>query len=210
MRLMGWEVSRHPEWEMMCAAGLTVREIADRCRQKRNTVHLHLHVREQYQPGLRATHEAAFAARDPKSPSTEWRRRLTEAQDFLDLHGRLPHHDGDTVEQSLHTWISEQRRAHQHGNLSTPKIVLLGSLPGWDTSHRQQELDQQWLSRLTQFKDYVAATGQFPRYKNYDTGHEHTLGVWLHVQHQKRTENTLQPWRLQALNEAFPCWRSHT
>ena len=69
-QLAGWEVSGHPEWEMMYAAGLTVREIADRCRQKRNTVHLHLHVREQYQPGLRATHEAALAARDSDSPTT--------------------------------------------------------------------------------------------------------------------------------------------
>ena len=195
---------------MLYAAGLTVREIADRCNQKRNTVHLHLHVREQYQPGLRTTHEAAFTARDPDSPTTKWRPRLKEAQDFLDLHGRLPHHDGDKVEQSLHTWISEQRRAYHCGNLSTPKIVLLSSLPGWDTSHRQQELDQQWLTRLTELKNYVAATGQLPRYKNHATEHEHTLGVWLHVQHQNRIEKTLKLWRLEALDEAHPGWRSRT
>ena len=208
--MAGWEVSRHPEWEMMYAAGLTVREIADRCRQKRNTVHLHLQVREQYQPGLRATHEAAFAARGPDSPTTGWRRRLTEAQDFWGIHGRLPHHNGDTVERSLHTWISEQRRAYHRANLSTPKIVLLGSLPGWDTSNRQQELDLQWLTRLTEFKDYLAAAGQLPRYKNHATEHEHTLGVWLHVQHQKRAENTLLPWRLKALNTAHPGWHSRS
>ena len=194
----------------MYAAGLTVHEIADRCQQKRNTVHLHLHVREQYQPGLRATHEKAFAARDPDSPTTGWRRRLEEAQDFLDLHGRLPHLGGDTVEKSLHTWISEQRRAHHRGNLSTPKLVLLGSLPDWEVSSWQQELDQHWLTRLTELKDYVAATGQLPRYKNHVTEHEHTLGVWLHVQHQKRTAKTLQPWRLKALDAAHPGWRSHT
>ena len=208
--MAGWEVSRHPEWDLMYEAGLTVREIADRCAQKRNTVHLHLQVREHYQPGLRATHEAALAAREPDRPTTGWRRRLKEAQDFLAVHGRFPHHDGDTIEQSLNTWISEQRRAYHRGKLSTPKIVLLGSLPGWDTSSRQPELDQQWDARLTQFKDHLAATGQLPRYKNYETEHEHTLGVWLHVQHQKRSENTLQPWRLQALNTAHPGWHSHT
>ena len=193
---------------MMYAAGMTVREIADRCNQKRNTVHLHLQVREQYQPGLRATHDAAFAARDPDSPTTSWRRRLKEAQDFLTAHGRLPHHDGDPVEQSLYTWISTQRRAKNRGTLSTPKIVLLGSLPGWDTSSRQFELDEQWLTRLSQLKDYIAATGHRPRYKNFETEHEHTLGVWLHVQHQKRAEKTLQPWRLEALNSAHPGWHS--
>lgn len=208
--MAGWEVSRHPEWDLMYAAGLTVREIADRCTQKRNTVHLHLQVREQYQPGLRATHDAAFAVRDPDSPTPVWRRRLKEAQDFLAIHGRLPHHDGDPVEASLYTWISTQRRAHNRGTLSTPKIVLLGSIPGWDASNRQRELDQQWLTRLDQFKDYTVTTGHLPRYKNYATEHEHTLGVWLHVQHQKRAEKTLRPSRLEALDLAHPAWRSHT
>lgn len=41
----------------MYRAGLTVREIADRCQQNVATVHLHLRVREKYQPGLHAAHE---------------------------------------------------------------------------------------------------------------------------------------------------------
>lgn len=208
--MAGWEVSRHPEWDLMYEAGLTVREISGRCDQKRNTIHLHLQVREQYQPGLRARHEAAFAARDPDSPTTAWRRRMKETENFLATHGRLPQYDGDPIEKSLHTWLSEQRRTHHRGTLSTPKRVLLDSLPGWDASSRQLELDQQWLTRLTQFKDYIAATGQLPRYKNYETEHEHTLGVWLHVQHQKRAEKTLRPSRLEELNATYPDWRSHT
>ena len=208
--MAGWEKSRHPEWEMMYAAGLTVREIADRCHHQRNTVHRHLQVREHYQPGLRATHEAALAARNPERPSSRWRRRHQEAQDFLATHGRLPHHNGDTVEKSLHTWISEQRRAYHRGKLSPPKIALLSSLPGWDAPTRQQELDQHWHTRLTQLKDYTATTGQLPRYKNHQTAHEHALGIWLHTQHQKRSNNTLQPRRLQALNAALPGWRSRT
>lgn len=208
--MVGWEVSRHPEWDMMYVAGLTVREIADRCRHKRNTVHLHLQVREQYQPGLRAQHEAALAARDPGRPTTAWRRRLREAEEFLAAQRRFPNHGGDPVEKSLQSWISEQRRAYHQGKLSTPKIVLLDSLPGWETSNRQLELDRQWHTRWGELKDYVAATGQLPRYKHYETEHEHSLGVWLHIQHQKRAENRLRLWRLEALDAAFPGWRSHT
>ena len=78
-----------------------------------------------------------------------------------------------------------------------------------ETSNRQLELDQHWLTRLAQLKDYIAATGQLPRYKKFVTDHEHTLGVWLHIQHQKRAEKTLLPWRLQALNVAHPDWGSH-
>ncbi|WP_283461277.1 Helicase associated domain protein [Arthrobacter sp. H35-D1] len=114
------------------------------------------------------------------------------------------------VEAPLHTWIIAQRRAQNRGTLSRPKIVLLGSLPGWETSSRQFELDEQWLTRLSQFKDYIAATNHLPSYKNYETEHEHTLGVWLHVQHQKRAEKTLHPWRLEALNSTHPGWHSRT
>ena len=75
---------------MMYAVGLTVREIADRCRQNVATVSLHLRVREKCSPGLRATHEAALAARDSDRPSTLWRKRLTEALAFQDMHQCLP------------------------------------------------------------------------------------------------------------------------
>ena len=194
----------------MYAAGLTVREIADRCQKKRNTVHLHLQVREQHQPGLCAKHDAAFAVRGPDRPTTGWRRKLTEARDFYGAYGRLPHHDGDPVEKSLHIWVSVQRRANQRGDLALPKIVLLDSLPGWKEVTRQQELDEQWHTRLTELEDYVASTGQLPRYRKFATEHEHILGVWLHVQHQKRAQNTLQPCRLEFLNTALPGWRSHT
>ncbi|WP_343320519.1 helicase associated domain-containing protein (plasmid) [Arthrobacter sp. TMP15] len=203
-------MSRHPEWDMMYAAGLTVREISDRCQKKRNTVHLHLQTREKHQPGLRAQHETALDLRGSDRPTTGWRRKLKETQEFLTTHGRLPHYDGDQTEKSLHTWVSEQRRAHHRGELSAPKIVLLGSLPNWDVPTRQAELDQHWQSRFNQLKEHISATGQLPRYRAYATEEEHTLGVWLHVQHQKRTENTLEKSRLNTLDTAIPHWRSHT
>lgn len=209
--MVGWEVSRHPEWDMMYTAGLTVREIADRCNHKRNTVHLHLQVREHYEPGLRTAHEKALAARDPDRPTTGWRRRLKEAQDFLATHGRLPRYDGDTVERSLHVWVGEQRRAYHRGQLSTPKIVLLGNaLSGWNIATRQLELDQHWQTRLNQLLDYIKATSQIPRYRKYETENEHKLGVWLHAQHQERLKNTLNPWRLKALNDSIVNWHSRT
>lgn len=61
-------MSRHPEWDMMYAAGLTVREIADHCHCNVATIHLHLQVREKYTPGLHTTHAAALARRDPDPP----------------------------------------------------------------------------------------------------------------------------------------------
>lgn len=67
--MAGWEVSRHPEWDMMYAAGLTAREIADRCHQNVATIHAHFQSRERYEPGTRATHEAALAARGADRPT---------------------------------------------------------------------------------------------------------------------------------------------
>ncbi|TLK51080.1 Helicase associated domain protein [Glutamicibacter sp. V16R2B1] len=129
--MAGWEVSRHPEWDMMYAAGLTVREIADRCRRNVATVNIHLRIREKYSPGLRFTHEAALAARGPDRPSTLWRKRLSEALAFQDRHQRLPRNDGDESERSLAQWVADQRLSDMKGRMSVPKIVLLDDLRDW-------------------------------------------------------------------------------
>lgn len=76
---VGWETSRHPEWEIMYGAGLTVREIAERVGHARSTVHRHLQVREFYIPGLRATHEEALAKRPPG-----WQQRAKQEQEAAD------------------------------------------------------------------------------------------------------------------------------
>lgn len=206
--MTGWEVSRHPEWDMMYKAGLTVREIADRCHQNVATVHSHLKVREKYQPGLRASHEAALRDREPDRPSTKWRKCLEEVLRFQSTYGRLPMSGGDSHEQRMFRWIATQRRAFNQGRMSKAKEALLDSLPGWSIDTHQQELDERWRVKLLDLQDYVSEFGTMPRYKNFASKREHTLGVWLHNQHQRRTEQKLQKWRLEALNVAIPGWTS--
>lgn len=207
--MVGREVSRHPEWDLMYAAGLTVQEIADRCHAASpNTVREHVKSRERYQPGTQTKHEAALAVREQDWPSTAWRRRLTQAQAFLAYQGRLPGYGGDRVESSLDDWIGLQRNAYHRGELSTPKIVLMGTLEGWNISARQREWNERWRQHLTELQAYVEDTGRLPRYKRYVTEHEHALGVWLHKQHQGRAEGWLRGWRHQALDAALPGWRS--
>lgn len=194
----------------MYAAGLTVREIADRCHQNVATIHLHLQVREKYSPGLRATHEAALAGRDPDRPTTVWRRRLDEALAFQAAQQRLPRSSGEGVEGSLARWVANQRTAYLSGRMSAAKLTLLDELEGWQVHPQREHQDEKWRATLAAFTAYVATTGEMPRYKNYASEHEHTLGVWLHVQHQRRAADTLLPWRLEALDTAVPSWRSRS
>jgi len=194
---------------MMYAAGLTERAIADRCRQNVATVSLHLRVREKYSTGLRATHEAALAARGPDRPSTLWRKRLNEALAFQETHQRLPRTGGDEVERSLAQWVADQRLSYMKGRMSVPKIVLLDDLREWHIDVHQQEFDQKWSRQLAAVKEFVDTTGRWPRYRKFESEHERILGVWLHNQHQRRAENTLQPWRLKALNATLPSWHSY-
>lgn len=126
---------------MMYAAGLTAREIADRSHQNVATIHAHFQSRERYEPGTRATHEAALAAKGMDRPSAKWRRILADVLEFQKTHGRLPHYGGDETEQRLHRWVCRQRRAYRSKTISTPKIVLLEDLTGWNTDARQQALD---------------------------------------------------------------------
>lgn len=204
--MTGWHVSRHPEWDMMYAAGLTVREISDRCHQIVATVHLHLQVREEYSPGLLATHEAALARRDPDRPTTSWRRRLDEVLEFHATNQQLPSSQGQAQEKSLAQWVASQRISYQKGKMGAAKIILLDRLPNWNVNQHQQRLDETWKAKLAAVVDYVKVTGSLPRYRNYATEHERSLGVWLHNQHQKRTKGHLTEWRKDALDKAVPSW----
>lgn len=206
--MTGWEISRHPEWDMMYKAGLTVREIADRCHKNVATVHLHLKVREKYQPGLRASHEAALNDRDPDRPSTKWRKCLEELIDFQSDHGRLPRNEGNAQEQRMFRWIAVQRRSFNQGKMSKTKEALLDSVSDWAIDSHQQELDERWRQKLLDLQDFVSEFGTMPRYKNFTSKREHTLGVWLHNQHQRRAEQKLKDWRVEALNVTIPNWAS--
>lgn len=206
--MVGWDVSRHPEWDMMFTAGLTAREIADRCKQNIATVHLHLKNREKYDHNFFAKHTAALEDRGPHRITTQWRRRVKEAQEFHAAHGRLPRSTGKPAERSLAEWIGEQRRLFEREELPQAKIVLLEPLPDWHINARTREHEMRWRNKLALFVDFVAAEQRMPRYRTYATEEEHVLGVWLHNQHQRRTENQLELWKLEALQEVAPDWRS--
>lgn len=206
--MTSWDVSRHPEWDMMYVAGLTVREIADRCHANVATIHLHLRVREKYAPGLQATHASALASRDVDRPSTRWRQRLAQVIAFQEAAHHLPSSKAEGVERSLARWVALQRNSYRNGRMSDAKITLLCELVNWDIDEQQQRRDEHWQTTLGALRAFVESTGKMPRYKNYATEHEHSLGVWLHNQNQRRTQNSLQLWRLDALNDAVPSWHS--
>lgn len=142
--MAGWEVSRHSEWDLMYTAGLTAREIADRCHQGVAAIHRHTQMREQYEPGYEAKHVAALNGRDPKRPNAAWRRRLSEALDFQTAHARLPKWDAGPDERALFIWIASQRRMLEKGSLPVSKIFLMEDLADWDLSAHRRQLDKEW------------------------------------------------------------------
>lgn len=94
--------------------------------------------------------------------------------------------------------------------MSAPKIILLDGLVGWSIDMHQQELDEAWRAKLTSLVEFTATYKRTPRYQNHSSEAERVLGVWLHVQHQKRAEGTIQPWRLERMDAAFLHWQSRT
>ncbi|CAH0327169.1 hypothetical protein SRABI128_05833 [Microbacterium sp. Bi128] len=47
----------------------------------------------------------------------------------------------------------------------------------------------------------------WPRHHDYDSDHEHTLGVWIHTQRYKRRRGELDPAKVKLLDDAVPGWR---
>lgn len=208
--MAGWEVSRHPEWDLMYTAGLTVREISHLVHRSYATVHAHVRTREKYQPGYQKIHESALALRDMDKPSDKWMARLEAARNFFETHARLPLNSADQLERSLYYWVTAQRRSMDRGTLSPVKISLLDILPNWRISNRQLEIELKWYKNLNDLVAFVAANKDIPRYKTYKDENERRLGVWLHNQHQKRMEKSLNPQHEKELDEALPGWRSHS
>lgn len=85
----------------------------------------------------------------------------------------------------------------------------MGEVNGWTIS-RQNQLDQRWRERLIELAQFIRAHAAMPKYRNHSAEHERALGVWLHKQHQARTEGRLSQWRLDALSTARPGWRCRT
>lgn len=72
-------------------------------------------------PDLRATHEAALAARRPDWLTHHWRLRLAELGDFIATNARGPLRRGKAKEASLYGWLCGERHAHQIGTLHPSK-----------------------------------------------------------------------------------------
>lgn len=192
----------------MYLAGSTVREIADLCHRGVATVHYHLQRREHYEPGFRSQHEAALAARRKDRPSASWYRRAEEVAAFQAENGRLPRATGSQIERALHDWLAKQRKLFKAGELPPAKIVLLRDIANWASDPRQHELDDAWSTRIVALRQYVVENKCLPRYRKYASEAERSLGVWLHNQHQKRAKGVLAAWRVEALDNAVPGWRS--
>lgn len=192
----------------MYKSGMTVREISDLTGRPRSTVHRHLQVREIYDDEIRHIHDAANAARGPGWPTTHWQRRYKTTQIFLAANGRLPAASGDEEEASLARWVIHQRTLHIRGELPDIQVTLMDMLPGWTYREPPANREDHWRERLADLQAFVSETGTLPRYKRYDSEHEHSLGVWLHTQHQARAEGRPKQWRLEALDKALPGWRS--
>lgn len=205
---MAQSFSLHPSWDRMYMSGMTVREIADYTGQPRSTVHRHLQVREALVMDLRAVHDAAREARGPDWPSTRWQHTYKATQDFFAAHGRLPF-DTDSVERPLALWLRMQHNRHRAGTLPAVQVVLMDMITGWDVQlPGPTSLDGLWRERLAELVSFVEESGYMPHYKRHSSEGERVLGVWLHTQHQRRSEGRLLPWRLEALDDAVPGWRS--
>lgn len=207
--MTGWDVSRHPEWDLMYKAGLTTREISEICHKSVATIAAHFQKREEYEPGFKALHDLSLENRDPKRPSTRWRQSLKRACLFLEENNRLPRIGGSADEKNLYNWISRQRYDDDRGELSAAKIFLLKNLPGWEVAPKDLEYSRNWRTRLQQLRIFIDAEGRMPRYHNHLSEPERQLGVWLHIQHQRRQENSLTYQRLMDLNTTAPGWNSH-
>lgn len=205
--MTAWAKSRHPEWDQMYAAGIKPTEIAHHCHAQYATVRLHLQVREQYEPGLRATHEQAFDARPKQWANATWISYFEQVAHYVSETGAFP--DVTRPETSkLGFWLGTQRSLEKTGKLTERKRQALNMLGDWKTTNAKRSRDKQWRERLTELVIYLETHKQIPRYKYHSSEEERRLGVWLHTQAQNQSNELLLPWRKEELDTRLGDWRA--
>lgn len=193
----------------MFAAGITVLEIAQHCKVKAPTVRWHLHAREKYQPGLRAQHLQALAARPKPLTHGSWLQRFEQLAKHLSETGQFPLRD-ESDGRNLADWLTAQRKHERAGKLSPPQINALNMLGDWRTTNLARDRDALWQRRFKELKTYQQMNLGMPRWRNHSSEEERVLGVWLHTQYRKRLAGKLEPDRERMLDSAFPGWKSYT
>jgi hypothetical protein len=207
--MIAGELSKYPEWDMMYTRGLTASQIARACHAPVSTVAQYLYVQCRANPSVAAAHKAAKPSRLEQPPSAQWRHQFGKTKAYVAETGHFPIMGSDDGGGPLATWLRQQRVHLAAGTLSRHKAEALDRLGDWTVSERDHRNNAEWSRRFQETVNFVKAEGRMPRYRHFETELEHHLGVWLHKQHQRRTEGKLLPRRLSVLNEAIPGWRSH-
>ncbi|WP_231494269.1 helicase associated domain-containing protein [Arthrobacter sp. 9MFCol3.1] len=105
-------------------------------------------------------------------------------------------------------WFSDRRREAAQGTLQALYSEGLGRVPGWDRNPRAAAGEVRWYGLLAQLVEFRAEGNDWPRHKKCASEREHTLGVWLHAQRQKRRLGELEPRKIEHLDDALPGWRT--
>jgi hypothetical protein len=197
------------EWALMYRLGLSRQRIAALVRVPPAAVGYHLVIARRKYPELEAEHQAAAGTATALYPSPTDLARMEEVVAWVSAEGRLP--DGrsrERGERSMARWLSGRRREAATGILDPAYNDGLARVPGWSEKHRAVADEARWHHRLAQLADFRKEGNDWPRHHDYDSEHEHTLGVWIHTQRYKRRRGELDRAKIKLLNAAVPGWQT--
>ncbi|MBW4094572.1 MAG: hypothetical protein HIU81_03855 [Acidobacteria bacterium] len=201
--------SRHPEWDLMFASGITRSKIAELCHAKRATVFAHFKARIEKDPEVLAVHEANRRQGLDRRPTHGEQERLAELAAFVARESRFPATSGDhpVAELRLGQWVSRQRSLAKAGQLPHSLRAALDELGRWDLSVRATQDEQRWHQQLQALVTFHRETARWPAYKSSAPEPEHGLGMWLHMQRQRNNHAKLPAAQQDLLDESLPGWR---
>jgi hypothetical protein len=195
------------EWVLMYRLGLSRKRIAKLVGAHPATVGYHLVIGRRRDPRLEAAHLAAAGSKP--GPSGEGLARMEEIIAWVAVEGRFPRgRSEDKSERSMAQWPYDRRRQAAEGTIHQAYRDGLAQVPGWSRNPRAAADEAQWHDRLARLVAFRAEGNDWPRHQHYASGHEHTLGVWIHGQRQKLRRRELDAEKIRLLDETVPGWRT--
>lgn len=202
-----------PEWLLMYARGLSIRQIAALCRVDYEKVRLHIRSQERRNPTLFGRrlilHDRPTPAPAPPAQlrRTPWDTRFAQMQQFIDKHHRLPQQlSPDPAERQLHRWLARQRENYTHDRMNAEQAQRLDTLGSWRGTVLGDR-ETHWRHVHADLLQFIQDTGRMPnRGSENATAQEDTLDVWIQTQRARARTGKLSPNRRHILDDSIPGW----
>ncbi len=135
----------------------------------------------------------------------DWHETYQALLSYLKTNGHIKPSRRNSKESELSQWIGVQRTSYKHQKISQERIALLGAIPGWTWSARNEATQiSSWEKSIEAVRSYSEKNGNVRASKSHK---ENGIAIasWISTQRKSYQAGSLSPKQIQQL-ESLDGW----